>query len=75
MRFTKYEEDYIKNQLDADSIHDRVEKIYERRLDSSKHHEYQPVFITCGTFAGSRLVVEVDGHNITGIFLRSEVYT
>lgn len=75
MMFTRYEENYIINQLDIDSIYDRAEAIYERRIKSSRHYEYQPVFITCGTFAGSRLIVEVDGHNITGIFLRSQAYT
>jgi hypothetical protein len=75
MMFTEYEENYIINQLDTDSIYDRAEAIYERRIESSRHYEYQPVFITCGKFAGSRLIVEVDGHNITGIFLRSQAYT
>jgi hypothetical protein len=74
MNFTNYEEDYIKNQLDTDSIKNRAEAIYERRIESSRHYEYQPVFLTCGKFAGSRLIVEVDGDCITGIFLRSEVY-
>jgi hypothetical protein len=75
MMFTEYEENYIINQLDVDSIHDRAEAIYERRLESPRHYEYQPVFITCGTFARSRLIVEVNGHNVTGIFLRSQAYT
>jgi hypothetical protein len=70
MMFTEYEENYIINQLDTESIYDRAEAIFERRLESSRHYEYQPVFITCGTFAGRRLLVEVNGHHITGVFLR-----
>lgn len=75
MNFTNYEENYIKNQLDTESIKNRAEAIYERRIESSRHYEYQPVFITCEKFAGRRLVVEVDGHCITNIFFRSKVYT
>lgn len=75
MMFTKYEEDYIEKQLDTEEIHDRAEAIYAHRLESSRHYEYQPVSITSRIFAGSRLIVEVEGHRITGIFLRNEVYT
>ena len=76
MNFTKYEENYIKNQLDTESIKNRAEAVYEKRIESSRHYEYQPVFITCEKkFAGRRLIVEVDGHYITNIFFRSEAYT
>lgn len=70
MIFKEHEEDYIERQVDSESIRQQAEKIYERRLESLRHYEYQPVFVTCGTFAGKRLLVEVNGHNITGVFLR-----
>ena len=65
----RHEEDYIKSCVDVESVVGEAEKIYKRRLRSSRHYEYSPVFVKCGTLGGKDLLEEVSDR-ITGFMFR-----
>jgi len=66
----KHEEDYIYSRIDEDRVLQEAREVYEQRLRSERHYEYQAVIVSCGTYAGKKLLVETNGSHITNFVLR-----